>query len=117
MKIIGARKGIGLTGMLGGFISSTAVTISLANQSKTLNEVKRPFIFAILIASTIMFFRVLLEVFVLNRELLKFVIIPIGVMSIVGILFVLFYSRMKSKNILLTLLLTIPAFTFTQVDK
>ena len=36
IKIVGARRGVGLTGLLGGLASSTAVTLSFAQRSKRL---------------------------------------------------------------------------------
>ncbi|MFA5351908.1 MAG: MgtC/SapB family protein [Candidatus Gracilibacteria bacterium] len=69
-KALGSRKGLGLTGLVGGLASSTAVTNSMAEQSKSNAKLSNAFTFAVVIASTMMFARVGLEVFVLNRELL-----------------------------------------------
>ncbi len=43
IKIIGSRRGIGLTGHLGGLVSSTAVTLSFSEHSQDHPELARPF--------------------------------------------------------------------------
>lgn len=84
IKFTDDRKGTFLTAVTGGLASSTAVTFSLA-QFARLSEKKTFFMGGILIASSIMFIRVGIEVFVVNRVLLQFLWIPIGLMFI-GIL-------------------------------
>lgn len=79
-KTIGPRRGLGLTGLVGGLASSTAVTSSMAGQSKQNKKVVTPFTFAVIIAGAVMFARVGFEVFVLNRELLPRLAITLGVM-------------------------------------
>ncbi len=79
-KTIGAKKGLGLTGLLGGLASSTAVTTSMAEQSKRNRKLSLPFAFAVIIASAMMFLRVGFEVFILNRELLPKLAVTLGVM-------------------------------------
>ena len=86
IRLVGPHRGIGLTGFLGGLISSTALTMSFSGQSKKNPSVVRPYVFAVVIASSAMFFRILVEVFVLNRELFNALIIPLGVMGGVGLL-------------------------------
>jgi len=98
IKIVGTKRGLGITGFLGGLISSTAVTTSLAAQSKQLKKVVNPFVFGILIASATMFIRVLIEVSVLNRALLGSLILPMGIMAIVGFASAIFIWFKKEKN-------------------
>ncbi len=75
IKIVGGRRGVGLTGLLGGLASSTAVTLSFAQRSRRIEGLERPFALAILLAWSVMFVRVMVEVAVINPALLK-VIIP-----------------------------------------
>jgi uncharacterized membrane protein (DUF4010 family) len=58
VKVVGAEHGIGLTGLLGGLLSSTAVSLGFAQRSRTQPEQARVFALAILVAWTVMFFRV-----------------------------------------------------------
>jgi uncharacterized membrane protein (DUF4010 family) len=69
-KALGSRRGLGLTGLVGGIASSTATTNSMAEQSKSNAKLSKAFTFAVVVASVMMFARVGLEVFVLNRDLL-----------------------------------------------
>ncbi len=98
IKILGQKRGIAITGFLAGFISSTALTFSFSSESKKNRSVVNPFALAIVIASTAMFFRVLLEVSVLNSNLLSYLIWPLVTMGGVGILgaFYLWMSKEKT---------------------
>jgi len=84
IKLVGARRGIGLTGLLGGLASSTAVTLSFAERSHTDVELDRPFGLAIIIAWTTMFPRVLVEVAALNPSLLRRLLLPMVAAALVG---------------------------------
>jgi uncharacterized membrane protein (DUF4010 family) len=84
IKLIGSKKGIGIIGFLGGLASSTAVSMSLANKSTESKGSAMPFVFAIVVASAGMFFRVLIEAFVLNRELFANLLVPMVSMGAVG---------------------------------
>jgi uncharacterized membrane protein (DUF4010 family) len=87
IKTIGARRGVGLTGLLGGLASSTAVTLSLAQRSRTAERLSRSFAMAVVLAWTLMFVRVLVEVAVVNRALLPVVAGPVvGIMG-VGVIY------------------------------
>ena len=70
IKAVGPRRGVGLTGILGGLASSTAVTLSVAERSRDTKGLDRPFALALMLAWTIMFVRVIVEVAVINPSLL-----------------------------------------------
>ncbi len=78
IKIVGPRRGIGLTGILGGLVSSTAVTLTMSERSKSSAGLLRALAMAVLLAWTIMYGRVLVEVGVVNAELLREVWLPVG---------------------------------------
>ena len=101
VKVVGAKKGIGLTSFLGGIVSSTAVTVSLSKRSKE-SKVIRPLALGIILASSIMFIRVLVEVLVLNSSLFSSVFFPLFMMAIVGLICafaVSFKTKEKGKDI------------------
>ena len=100
IKIVGPERGIGLTGLLGGLVSSTAVTLGFSERSNRQYSAAKPFALAIMIAWTVMFGRVLVEVAVLNTELLRIVWIPIAAAGAVGILYSLFlhFSQRASEK-------------------
>jgi uncharacterized membrane protein (DUF4010 family) len=71
IQVVGPRQGVGLTGLLGGLASSTAVTLSIAERSRDATGLDRDFALAVLLAWSIMFVRVLVEVAVVHRPLLS----------------------------------------------
>lgn len=87
IKIAGPERGTGITGLLGGLVSSTAVTLGFSERSNREPMLAKPFALAIMIAWTVMFGRVLVEVAVLNIELLQYVWLPISVSGIVALLY------------------------------
>lgn len=69
MRLLGARQGIAVTGILGGIASSTAATFGLSNQARSAGEsLARYFALGITIASTIMFVRVVIITAVIDAE-------------------------------------------------
>jgi uncharacterized membrane protein (DUF4010 family) len=62
VKIVGAEHGIGLTGLLGGLVSSTAVTLGFSQRSRQQSEQAAPLALGILVAWTVMFLRVVVLV-------------------------------------------------------
>lgn len=90
IKFVGPERGIGITGLLGGLISSTGVTLGFSERSNREYALSKPFALAIMIAWTVMFARVLVEVGVLNLDLLGVVWLPITAAGIVGLLYCLY---------------------------
>jgi uncharacterized membrane protein (DUF4010 family) len=87
VKVVGSRQGIGLTGLLGGMVSSTAVTLSFSERSRKESELAKPFALAITVAWTVMFGRVVVEVAALNVELLKVFWMPMAASAAVGLIY------------------------------
>ncbi len=83
-KILGNRKGIGLTGLLGGLVSSTATTLEFSRRSRGNPGQFLPFSLAITLACSIMFPRVLVEVLVVNARLIPSLSITMGMMALTG---------------------------------
>ncbi|MEE8389525.1 MAG: MgtC/SapB family protein [Anaerolineae bacterium] len=85
VKVVGSKQGIGLTGLLGGLVSSTAVTLSFSERSQKEIELAKPFALAIMVAWTVMFSRVVVVVAVLNIDLLKVFWMPMAASAAVGL--------------------------------
>ncbi len=83
-KFLPAKKGFGLTGFIGGLVSSTAVTLSMSSQSKKHKGVVNPFVIAVIIASATSYIRMIVEIIIVNPALLPHVGIPLGIMGVVG---------------------------------
>jgi len=85
-RVVGAERGIALTGILGGFVSSTATTVSMAERTREAPDLYEISSFSIIVASIVMFPRALLEIAVVNPSLLPRVVVPLGAMTGIGIL-------------------------------
>lgn len=85
MKMVGTDRGLLLTGLLGGLASSTAATLSLARLTRA-GAAPAGAAAAILIASTMMFPRLLLVVALLNPALAALVTLPLLAMALVAVL-------------------------------
>ncbi|NIT56091.1 MAG: DUF4010 domain-containing protein [Aliifodinibius sp.] len=83
IKYLGEDKGTMLTAITGGLASSTAVTLSLAQFAKQQKKIASGiFIAGVLVASSIMFIRVGIEVAVVNADLLYPLWIPLTTMLV-----------------------------------
>jgi uncharacterized membrane protein (DUF4010 family) len=78
IQLVGAERGIGLTSLLGGLVSSTAVTMTLSERSRSHRSMSNLLALGVLLAWVIMFGRILVEVGVVNIELLSSVWFPIS---------------------------------------
>ena len=79
-RLLGARTGTLLAGVLGGLISSTATTVSYARLTRAGAIEPRAAAIVVMTASTVVFGRVLFEVAVVAPSLLGAVAAPLGVM-------------------------------------
>jgi uncharacterized membrane protein (DUF4010 family) len=99
-KLIGTTYGVGITGLIGGLVSSTAVTTSMWTQSKKNKTIVFPFVIGVLAASVMMFIRVLFTISVLNYQLLEHVAWTLGLMSLTSLIAIgIFYKIPSSKNV------------------
>lgn len=92
----GARAGIGITGLLGGFISSTATAMSMSEKSQADDKLSLICSIAVVIASLTMFPRVLVEVLVVNPALLHSLLYPMSTMVVAGLLPILILFSMHT---------------------
>lgn len=93
MKVLGAEKGVGLAALLGGLVSSTATTVGFSGRSKAAPGLSEVLARGILLASSVMFPRVLLEVLATNPPLLRLLILPIGAMLLASAALVVWMWR------------------------
>jgi uncharacterized membrane protein (DUF4010 family) len=87
IKLVGTKRGIGLTGLLGGIASSTAVTLSFAQRSHDQENLSHPFALAILVAWAVMFLRLLIVIVVLAPGLARLLVLPMVAAAVVGLLY------------------------------
>ena len=86
IQLFGTKRGIGLTSLLGGLVSSTAVTMALSERSRSNDRMSSILGLGVLLAWVIMFARILVEVGVVHLALLPSVWAPISVGGLVAAL-------------------------------
>jgi uncharacterized membrane protein (DUF4010 family) len=84
MKILGPKHGLFLAGLFGGFASSTNLTVVMAEDARKHSRILYSSSFAVLIASSIMFFRQIAIALAFNLALSE-VIIPFSLIGWLGI--------------------------------
>lgn len=80
-KLVGARFGLLVVGLLGGLASSTALTLSFSRLARQTPELGGALAGGIAIANTVMLARVLVLVSIFNADLLEHVALPIATMA------------------------------------
>ena len=99
VKLLGAEHGFGLTGLLGGLVSSTALTLGFARRSVDAPAQGSALALGIVLAWTVMFVRVAGEVAVIEASLLPRVLTFLATLSVAGLAAtaVLHYARRSAK--------------------
>lgn len=80
---LGAERGTLLTGLTGGLVSSTAVTLAFARQAKDEPTAARALACGILVAWCVMFVRVVVAALAVNRDLLGLVVPSFALLALV----------------------------------
>jgi uncharacterized membrane protein (DUF4010 family) len=89
-RLLGARRGLGVTGLVGGLVSSTAVTLSMAGRARERPEIADSAALAVMLASTVMFARVLVIVALVSPALSGHVALPMAGGILAGLAATLF---------------------------
>jgi uncharacterized membrane protein (DUF4010 family) len=84
VRLLGPGKGLGVTGLLGGLVSSTAVTLSFSGRAKREPNAAKACALGVILACTVMGLRVIAVVAIINRALLLPVAIPMGALTLAG---------------------------------
>jgi uncharacterized membrane protein (DUF4010 family) len=97
IKALGPGRGIGLSGLLGGLVSSTAVTLSFSQRSRDQAGLANPLALAITISWTTMYIRVLVVVAVINAALVQLLWLPMVSSAAVGLAYCAYlYFRQRT---------------------
>jgi uncharacterized membrane protein (DUF4010 family) len=96
-EIIGSKKGIGISGMIGGLVSSTAVSTTLSRESKISPSVIDACSFGVLFASATMFLKVLLFVAAVSPPLFMRIALLLVLLAIAnyGVGFISLFGHRK----------------------
>ncbi len=93
MKVIKSEQAISLTGILGGLVSSTALTLSFTQRSREAPDMARAFAMGICLAWTMMFARIIVIVGIIYGPLLRLLWPPMIIGVAVGSLYSLYLWR------------------------
>jgi uncharacterized membrane protein (DUF4010 family) len=98
-RAFGTKLGTTLTGLFGGLVSSTAVTLAFSKDSRDAkgnSKLMNILAAGLLIAWTVMFIRVLIEVVVVNIKLLPSLVVPMITMAVLAGICAFLYYRFSS---------------------
>lgn len=86
-RLLGADRGIPITGISGGLVSSTAVTLSFARQSRLPDNTAtaEALVIGILLSWTVMFARIMIMVAAVNGSLLPSIALPCTAMALTAL--------------------------------
>jgi uncharacterized membrane protein (DUF4010 family) len=90
-KFFGEKTGLLLSGVLGGLISSTAATVSFSRRSKTSAEDSRGASIVILIATAIVYLRVMVEMAAVSTTMLQHATVPILILLLINLVGVVIF--------------------------
>jgi uncharacterized membrane protein (DUF4010 family) len=99
IKFFGEKKGILFTAAAGGFVSSTAVTATMSAMFKNTGNNIFTYLSAIAIANTLMFARVVIEMYITNPYLVKILLIPYLIAFVYGVWFSFYFYKKSVSNV------------------
>jgi uncharacterized membrane protein (DUF4010 family) len=101
VRWLGTARGTAITGIAGGLASSTAVSLSMARQSRSDSGAPAAdaFVAGVLLSWAVMFIRVVLTIAIVYRALVPHVLIPFGTMAAAsGVVGAVFYRRHRAAS-------------------
>jgi len=101
-KFIFKNKGYLLTGILGGLYSSTATTVVLSKKALNINvskEILNIINASIIIATSMMYLRLLAIAFIFNVEVAKDIAIPLIIFTLLGVIISFFMYKRENTSI------------------
>jgi len=99
IRFFGSAQGIGIAGLFGGLVSSTAVAMSMARQVRDNAPLARSLAVGIALASSMMLVRAGIEMWVINPSLVRPFVIPILVGSLTGFAYIamIYFTSQREK--------------------
>jgi uncharacterized membrane protein (DUF4010 family) len=95
MRLLGERRGMAVTGAVGGLVSSTAVTMAMAEKSRSSEQLGRAAAAAAVVASSIMPLRMAVLAGAVNAGILPRLLPVVFVMSLTGLIAAWLLSRRR----------------------
>ncbi len=87
-QAVGTKRGYGITGILGGLVSSTAVTLQFSRLSRGDEELGRPLALGVIGACTVLVARVFAASAVLNADVARELVVYLAPSAVVGVVLV-----------------------------
>lgn len=84
VRLLGERKGLAATGAIGGLVSSTAITVAMADRSKSADRTAAAAASAAILASTVMALRIAVLAGIIARDVLPRLLPAVVVMALIG---------------------------------
>jgi len=98
-KFVFPKKGVLLSGFLGGLYSSTATTFVLAKKSKSLDANAKEYAASITLATAMMFVRVFILVLIFNKVLAGKLLLPLAVLFALSLIITAIFQKTKKKGL------------------
>ncbi|MFA6188675.1 MAG: MgtC/SapB family protein [Sulfuricurvum sp.] len=100
IRLLGSTQGIGVAGLFGGLVSSTAVAMSMARRVHENGFLAKNLAIGISLASSMMLIRAGIEIWIINPTLIHPLILPIVIGSLCGYGYIgMLYLTSKRENI------------------
>ena len=99
MRLLGERRGMAVTGAVGGIVSSTAVTMAMAERSRAVESLARPAAAAAVVASSIMPLRMAVLAGAVNAGILPRLLPVVFVMALTGLVAAWLISRRRPDEV------------------
>jgi uncharacterized membrane protein (DUF4010 family) len=93
VRVVGEKRGLAITGAIGGLVSSTAVTVAMADRSREGAPMERPAAAAAVLASTVMTMRVAVLAGAINMGIVPRLLPAVLAMTLVGAIFAFRLAR------------------------
>ncbi len=98
MKFLGTHRGILLTGILGGMVSSTVVTWTFSKKSRETPSLSTNYAMGIFAAATLMIVRVVILIFIFNKTLLEGLFVPLLILLLTGLGVTFFFNKKQTRH-------------------
>ena len=98
IRFFGQRRGIAITAISGGLVSSTAVTLAFSKQSQESKTLTRMLSAGILLSWGVMFLRILAEISFVNLAMLPLLASPFVVMTLTCAVGAFFFIKAQSRS-------------------
>ena len=90
------ERGIGLAGLLGGLVGSTALALHFAQRSQKQKKIYRALALGVILSTGVMFIRLLLEMLAVNRKFFGIMLIPLLILFVICAVYAFFFWKKHS---------------------